>query len=205
MLRAQPGPTSLVALVAATGLHGNTVREHLDGLIDLGLAQRHRAPAVGRGRPAWLYEATTRDAPSGRPEYVGLATALASHIHRESSAPRQDALAAGAEWGRGIARAGGPPARRTAAAARRTLVDLLDDMGFGPQASTDNTVVRLTRCPLLEVAHRYPDVVCGVHLGIVRGAMAEYGADGTGSELEPFAEPGACILRLKGGRRGSRE
>ena len=26
----------------------------------------------------------------------------------------------------------------------------------------------------------------------VRGVLAEYGADSTGSALEPFAEPGAC-------------
>jgi predicted ArsR family transcriptional regulator len=58
------------------------------------------------------------------------------------------------------------------------------------------TVVRLTTCPLLEAAHRFPDVVCGVHLGIVRAALEEYGGDPTRSELLPFAEPGACRLEL---------
>jgi hypothetical protein len=33
-----------------------------------------------------------------------------------------------------------------------------------------------------------------VHLGLVRGALEEYGADPTGSDLVPFAEPGACLL-----------
>jgi predicted ArsR family transcriptional regulator len=54
--------------------------------------------------------------------------------------------------------------------------------------------VRLTRCPLLEAAHRHPDVVCAVHLGIVRGALDEQGADPSGTALAPFAEPGACVL-----------
>jgi hypothetical protein len=35
-----------------------------------------------------------------------------------------------------------------------------------------------------------------VHLGIVRGALTEYGADPAGSALVPFAEPGACRLVL---------
>jgi hypothetical protein len=39
-------------------------------------------------------------------------------------------------------------------------------------------------------------VVCGVHLGIVRGALEEYGADSDRTDLQPFAEPGACRLDL---------
>lgn len=54
---------------------------------------------------------------------------------------------------------------------------MLDEVGFAPQADARSSVVRLTRCPLLEEAHRYPDV------------------DGT--ELLPFAEPGACRLHLR--------
>ena len=61
--------------------------------------------------------------------------------------------------------------------------------------------VRLTRCPLLEAAHRYPDVVCGVHLGLAQGALEAYGADLDGAALLPFAEPGACLLHLTAGRR----
>ena len=33
-----------------------------------------------------------------------------------------------------------------------------------------------------------------MHLGLVRGALEEYGADPAGSDLVPFAEPGACLL-----------
>ena len=56
--------------------------------------------------------------------------------------------------------------------------------------------VRLTRCPLLEAARESPTVVCSVHLGIVRGALAAQGHDGSASELHPFSDPGACHLRL---------
>ncbi|MGN6131795.1 MAG: transcriptional regulator, partial [Nocardioidaceae bacterium] len=83
------------------------------------------------------------------------------------------------------------------------VVALLDDIGFAPEADDRNTVVRLPRCPLLEAAHKNPDIVCSVHLGLVRGALEEYGGDPDGTDLLPFAEPGACRLH-RGGTRGGR-
>ena len=192
-VQAQAGPTTLAALVALTGLHANTVREHLEALESRGLVQRHRAAPSGRGRPAWLYEATEQ---RERSEYAGLAATLAAAIHRTSSNPREDATAAGLEWGRDLARRQGQPEEPGGAAARRQVVGLLADIGFAPEADDRQSVVRLTRCPLLEAAYRYPDVVCGVHLGIVRGALEEYGADGSRTELFPFSEPGACRLAI---------
>ena len=57
-------------------------------------------------------------------------------------------------------------------------------MGFDPQVAPTPTpptpTVRLTRCPLLDAAEQYPDVVCGVHLGIAKGALTEYDADDSG-------------------------
>ena len=73
--------------------------------------------------------------------------------------------------------------------------------GFEPEADATATTVRLTRCPLLEAAHRSPEVVCSVHLGLVSGALEEYGADPEGSDLVPFAEPGACLLHLQARKR----
>jgi predicted ArsR family transcriptional regulator len=192
-LRDQPEALTQAALVAATGLHPNTVREHLEGLLRRGLVHRFKAEPAGRGRPAWLYEAT---AGPGSGEYAGLAAALAGAIARNSLNPAGDATGAGTEWGHDLVRdraSSGPDVTPTEA--RERVVDLLDDLGFGPERdATDPAVYRLTRCPLLEAAYRHPEVVCGVHLGIVRGALEEHGADPTGSELVPFAEPGACRL-----------
>jgi predicted ArsR family transcriptional regulator len=193
-LQAQPEPTSLPALVATTGLHTNTVREHLDGLRRSGLVTRTRAAAVGRGRPAWLYEATPHSHDDPRPEYAGLAAALAAVIVRTSPEPAAEARRAGAEWGRRLA--ADHEARPDADAARRAVAGIFDDMGFAPEADGEAREVRLTRCPLLEAAHQQPDVVCSVHLGIAQGALETYDAPTEGLELLPFVEPGACLLRL---------
>jgi predicted ArsR family transcriptional regulator len=90
--------------------------------------------------------------------------------------------------------------------ARRHVVALLDDIGFSPEADEQAVSARLTRCPLLDAARRFPDVVCAVHLGIVRGALDEYDADPSAAELLPFSEPGACRHHLAraGGQSGAR-
>lgn len=202
-LSAQAEPVSIGALSAMTGLHGNTVREHLDGLIAAGLAAKEQALSQGRGRPAWLYFTTGGAAATGASEYAGLAAALAAHIHRTSDSPRGDGIAAGLEWGHQLAadfnNEDSDAGAHSDTTAQEQTVSLLDELGFAPTVDTaaGGMQVRLTRCPLLSAAHQYPDIVCGVHLGLVRGAMDTFGDQGSDSQLEPFAEPGACRLHLQ--------
>jgi predicted ArsR family transcriptional regulator len=187
--------TTVMDLATRLGLHTNTVREHLDALVERGLATRVLLPAVGRGRPAGSYApATSRPEPDPRVrDYSGLATALAGQIARTSSNPRAEAVAAGEGWGRRLAAdlPAGSPAR-----ARRQVVGLLAELGFSPEADTRAGSVRLLRCPLLDAARAHPDVVCSVHLGIVRGALAALGGNPLRATLLPFSEPGACRLEL---------
>lgn len=194
LLADEPAPLTLAGLAEASGLHPNTVRDHLDALVRRGLVSRTKAAVTGRGRPAWAYAAVSTDVET--PEYSGLASALAGVIARTSPSPAEDAALAGEEWGRELADDRGVSvAAVTAESARDRVLEMLGDLGFAPVAEPgEPSRVRLTRCPLLEAAHRHPEVVCAVHLGIVRGALAAQGADPSGTELAPFAEPGACVL-----------
>lgn len=190
---------TIADLAAEIGVHPNTAREHLDALVEHGLATRERTPAVGRGRPAWCYAASDRAEPDPRVrDYAGLATALAGHIARTSADPGADARAAGVAWGHELAATseGERPAPGGGASARRRAVDLLEDLGFAPEADGAATTAALRRCPLLDAARRYPEVVCQVHQGIVSGAVEVFGGDGESVALLPFAEPGACRLHL---------
>jgi len=56
----------------------------------------------------------------------------------------------------------------------------------------------LKRCPFEELATTYPAVIGSVHLGLLRGALAELGTGVEADPLEPFAEPDACIARVTG-------
>ena len=197
-LQRSTGPRTVAELAAELGVHPNTAREHLDALVTQGLATREPSPAVGRGRPAWSYTADVeRLEPDPRVrDYAGLATALAGHLTRHAPDPAAEGLAAGQEWGAALvaSRPGRLPSG--GAGPRRLVVDLLDELGFAPEADVAATTVALRRCPLLDAARQYPEVVCQVHLGIVRGALDRLGGDPEPTALLPFAEPGACRLHL---------
>jgi predicted ArsR family transcriptional regulator len=206
VLRGRSAPASLAELADVTGSHENTVREQLLAMLRAGAVRRHLAKPSGRGRPAWLYEATGDDRAAGAREYAGLAVTLAAFLSENSTSPWSDAVAAGKRWGRDLG-AGAAGAARAADADRPAeetrredgkagTVAVLEQLGFAPQAGADADVVRLTRCPLLDAARRYPDVVCGIHLGLVKGALDEQGAASDAVRLTPFAEPGACLLDL---------
>jgi predicted ArsR family transcriptional regulator len=214
----QPAPCTVRALSALTRQHPNTIREHMDALVADRLVARTRACAQPRGRPAWLFRASPEvGSEPGVREYAGLASTLAAQIARTSAQPRADSIEAGRIWGQTLVRRsratmaaaaaaaanqGLVPAAATASravAARRRVVTLLEELGFASSPDARVGVVKLRRCPLLEAAHQHPEVVCGVHLGIVRGALHELGADTDRTEritLQPFSEPGACRLDL---------
>jgi predicted ArsR family transcriptional regulator len=199
LLESQSGPVTVAELADRAGQHPHTIREHLDTLVADGLAERARAGAEGRGRPSWLYAAVPR--PPAAPEYAGLATALAMQVARTSDNPREEALEAGAGWGAQLAEH--QPTPSTAAAARQSVVELLGDLGFDPEADQRRQHVRLRQCPLLEAAMEQPEVVCSVHLGLVRGALDRWHTSTERTSLVPFAEPGACLLHLTGATRRS--
>jgi predicted ArsR family transcriptional regulator len=54
----------------------------------------------------------------------------------------------------------------------------------------------MRRCPFHDLAEVNPGVVCGVHRGLVGGALAELGSKATVTSLDVFPRPGVCVLRL---------
>ncbi|MEB3980022.1 transcriptional regulator [Mycobacterium sp. 663a-19] len=188
-------PVRVADAAAGLDLHPNTVREHLDAVVGLGLVERSTATALGRGRPAALYRASGADPAVAVRDYAGLATALAGHLARTSARPERDARAAGIEWGRELVDEGGPAGGDP----RQSVLAALTRLGFAPDddATDARGGIALRRCPLLDAARRYPTIVCQVHLGIVEGMLERLGAPSEpGLDLIPFAEPGACRLFL---------
>lgn len=198
-------PCTVNSLAIQTGQHENTIREHLDALVDENLAIRYQSPEHLRGRPAWLYRILDDADQSHDKEYAGLASALAGQIARSSKHPRKDAIEAGQSWAPTLVQNsrlkpdldGKATMKKNATISRSSVVTLLDQLGFAPTHNADLTKVKLTRCPLLDAARQYPDIICEVHLGIIRGTLDECGADTIQIEktiLEPFSQPGACLL-----------
>lgn len=183
-------------LADAVDLHPNTAREHLDLLVEAGLVRRETAAAAGRGRPGLRYVAEPQERADDPQAYRALASVLAAELARRPDAGAA-ARNAGGRWGAAAARA--LPAASTMAEPDPVdrLVDLLDDAGFAPsRATTAPDEIELHRCPFGSLARERADVVCNVHLGLMRGALRELGAPLDAVSLQPFVEPDLCLAHL---------
>jgi predicted ArsR family transcriptional regulator len=180
------------------GLHSNTARFHLDGLVAAGLAERAIEDREVPGRPRTLYTARADATPTGRRSYRLLAEILTSFLSAQTPQPAKSALKAGNVWGRYLADKPAPFQRVDSAAATRQLVATLDEVGFAPEAVTAGRKRRilLHQCPFREVAKSHGEIICSIHLGLMQGLLGALDAPLEAQRLEPFVEPSLCVAHL---------
>lgn len=191
------------------GLHTTTIRFHVDQLVAAGILSAHFVRSGGVGRPSKKYILhedalgdTAGQAAGTRPFEV-LAGLLASVM----SADEQDQLTpeeAGVRWAQrraeevSVREALAPGAGRDDKV--HEVIELLGEWGYTPETEEleDGTAVDVTlrRCPFLDLARTHPDVVCGVHRGLLRGALTAVGEPGARVSLQPFVGPDVCRARL---------
>jgi predicted ArsR family transcriptional regulator len=189
-LRTHGTPVTAAQLATAAGQHVNTVREHLDALVDTGVAERTRMPVHGRGRPAYGYAVSARETTPAA--HVALVDALATHLRATDAAPAAAAEQLGRRYAADL-HLSSPKPRDPARRALAAVVDTMTTLGFGCEVDRSGTTARLVTCPMLEAARRHEGVICSFHRGVVTG-IAERQTDRAVVELHPFAEPGACRL-----------
>ncbi|MBC7290189.1 MAG: helix-turn-helix domain-containing protein [Actinotalea sp.] len=211
------GPTTVAALAELSGLHPNTVRAHLDVLVREGRATRRTEERVSRGRPRELYEAT--GAPDPAAAYAALALLLAEQLAQAAADPAAEGERMGRRWAAAddaaqdvaAARAAPTePAEATGAtgsdagpADRGASVDsgvdrvvaVLRRAGFAPELSGNR--VLLHSCPVRQVAHAQPAVVCQAHLGLIRATLEAAESSVAATRIEPFVEPDLCVAVLE--------
>jgi predicted ArsR family transcriptional regulator len=206
VLQQAPAPLGVSEVAAQVRLHLNTTRFHLDGLVDAGLAARAREDREQPGRPRVLYTASPASARTGRRSYRLLAEILTSYLATQIKQPVEAALQAGQAWGRYLTERPAPFQRIDATTATQQLVDTLEDIGFAPEAVTTGRerLILLHHCPFREAAEHHRDVVCSVHLGLMRGLLGELDAPLEARRLDPFVEPSLCVTHLSGPRGRSR-
>jgi predicted ArsR family transcriptional regulator len=200
-LQEAEAPLDARQLGTRLGLHVNTVRSHLRVLAEAGLVSARREERTRPGRPRVLYEATAEplDAPA-LASYRLLAQILASSLAGSERDPSARAEEAGRVWGAHLIR---KPAPFTSISKEETIdevVRLHEEYRFRPElrrAKSGQELV-LKRCPFQEEATTYQSVICPLHFGLIRGALAELGAGVEADWLQPFAEPSACVGHLTG-------
>ncbi|AEW98899.1 helix-turn-helix transcriptional regulator [Streptantibioticus cattleyicolor] len=199
-LRAAPGPLGVAELSDRLGVHANTVRFHLDALVADGAVESTVEPPAGRGRPRTVYAPRPGMDRGGERGYQLLARILLGHLAAAGPEAHDDARRAGHTWGRFLVDRTAPHHRPTAAEATARLSTLLAGLGFQPEPSDATPApeaIRLRHCPFLELAEESATLVCSVHLGLMRGALAELDAPVRVARLEPFATPDTCLARLE--------
>jgi predicted ArsR family transcriptional regulator len=202
MLRAADGPLGVREVAQRMGLHPNTARFHLEALAEAGLAVRDTEGRKTPGRPRIGYRAVA-GAPAGRRRYRLLAEMLTSLIAGTMPEPGEAAQEAGREWGAYLAEQPPPYQKPSAEEAIGKLTAIMEELGFAPQAEAQpgggQYRLCLRQCPFREVAQHHQGVICALHLGLMRGALARMRAPVTAERLDPFTEPGLCVARLTGG------
>jgi predicted ArsR family transcriptional regulator len=181
-----------------TGLHPNTARFHLDALADADLVSREPQPRGRPGRPSVAYRAKTNGEAASQRRYRLLAEMLTGLIAGMMPGPGEAATEAGRQWGRYLTEQPPPYQSVNADEAIARLTATMTEIGFAPEIVTNGTgyQLRLRRCPFREVAEHHQDVVCQLHLGLLRGVLDQMRAPVTADQVQPFAEPSVCTADL---------
>lgn len=179
-VQATPGCT-VKALADSTGLHVNTVREHLQALTDEGLVTTEAAHTGGRGRPPTTYRPVVDPAKnSAAQERIQQAWEHGDTLRR--ILPPNDATA-------GLGEA--------ALHQLDTLYQHFDDSGLEPVVDEQQLAVDLVPCPYYRFLDEDPELVCAMHGQLIRDTLAQAPGPLRLQELRPFVGPATCIAQLQ--------
>jgi len=141
---------------------------------------------------------------------VVLAGVLAEAIPGAPAARSRVAIEAGEAWAQAHV-----PARAAAGAADsgelpvRELLDVLARWGYRRESVTverprdSGVLLSLESCPMRDAALAHPEVVCAVHVGLIRGALRQLGVGEVGVTVRPMVGPELCLVDLELGESHS--
>ena len=190
-----PAPLSTAAIAETLGLHVNTVRPHLERMREVGLLEQRVGATGGVGRPQHLY-ALAADSPSLglEPSPFPRLARMLLRLAAEAGIEGDDAAEAGREQGRTDALAFEP-----GTPCLEALMAQLAEVGFDPEVDggDQGVTVAFTHCPFRDLAEANPDLVCGLHRGMVEGLVDEIGGDQV-TEFHTLVHRSPCQVQLAG-------
>lgn len=169
---------------AAIGLHPNTIRGHLDALLAAGRITRIPDQRASRGRPHWLYSATS--AASMRELGKSLEAALA-----DTPAP-EVATAAAAHWVQDAPELG--PSGSIDEAVDQA-VEVLTELGFDAVRNPVGDEISLRACPYASLVRDHP-VICDIHAALLGEVLARSEQPVRLDSMDVWPRPGVCVAHL---------
>lgn len=210
-LRTADGPVDAHHLAQTCGLHVTTVRFHLEALITAGLVAATTAASSGRGRPRLIYSAVSQMAhePEGveAKAYLQLARLMAQSWAADPGGnPTERAEKAGLEWAKSSIPEREPGERALGQVAAEVNA-LFTEIGFEPELleTADGVEFELHACPFGVIASEHPEIVCNIHLGLLRGSLERLTGDGYHARITPWATPTMCKAAVRHSELASSE
>jgi predicted ArsR family transcriptional regulator len=192
-LARSPLPLTTAEIADILELHVNTVRPHLERMREVGLLRVDTETRGQVGRPQHRYS-LAQDAPS-----LGLEP---SSFPMLTSVLLQAAADGGLDWADladAARQQGRADARRwpDGTAALDALIVEQAKLGFDPEAveDDDSATVAFSHCPFRALAEAHPDLVCGVHCGLVEGLVLELG-DAEVAQFHSLVDRTPCQVEL---------
>lgn len=192
LLRSSGKPMLIEDLCAATGLHANTVRGHLDVLVASGEVTRRRAAAQGRGRPPWLYAGA---APEHR-LVDDLRSMLDAQLALQDGTDEAFIAEAAERWAAAMGPDFSPGIASTPGEAVETAAAALDAVGFSPEVSPLGDTIALRTCPYASLVADHP-VICDIHTVLLTDLLDRTGQGVEVEQMQVWATPSACLARLR--------
>lgn len=174
MLQASATPLTINDVAQDLGMHKNSARFHLDGLIDAGFAVRRKDTSGLQGRPPMLYSATSAAPSISNLHLVELVESLIGTLIPDTD----DGTATAERVGRAWASSLGPHKRVDFDDVVESLTRHLGERGYTTEAS--DTDLLFNRCPFRGVVspEKLP-TICAMHQGFldsfVDGTQASVG------------------------------
>ncbi|GAA2542580.1 helix-turn-helix domain-containing protein [Microbacterium mitrae] len=172
-------------LVESTGLHPNTVREHLQRLSDDGYIVSQTERRETRGRPRTLYSAATGDEEAMSP---------VAQRKVQEAAERGDLMR------RVLPDTDNGDLNDDELHQIDALVENLIDSGFDPIVDPTDLTIDLSPCAHLGQADDAPTTRCAVHVTLLQAIVTQAGGPLNVDGLRPACNPQDCVIQL---RRGS--
>lgn len=201
LLQERQRPLPVDEIAAGVGLHVNTAREHLDRLVASGFVEREVEHRTTRGRPRMLYRSIDAAAVAAidSKARAHLVSLLLDGYGQPMESPVSQAEMAGVAWAAelgcpGSEAAGDPErdSREQFAALRRHL----EELGFEPEVVEEESELALHHCPFADIQGERRGIVCGAHLGLVRGILQRHQGPLTVDEFRSRGKGDHCVLRL---------
>lgn len=182
LIQARPERT-IAELTAATGLHANTVREHLQRLIEGGHVLATTEHRTTRGRPRTLYSAATGDQDASSP--------IARRKVQEA-ADRGDVMRRVLPWTGASVQTLGESATHQLDA----IVDHLTESGFDPIVDDAELTIDLSPCPHAASQSAHRQTLCAVHLGLMQAVLTQASGPLHAACIRSSARPTDCVVEL---------